>query len=341
MIPEDRVLFACARQIMLSEHKQTVLDFNRNYNLSWDVIFSKAEQHGVAPLIYINLCQHNNLKLNIPAAISEHYHKVTLRNSIAKERRAQKLAEVLAYFRERSIDVLLIKGGALDLLVYENPAYVTSNDIDIVLRRRLEDFDPVALRHMMDTLHGSGIEFDYYGHHDMTINGALPVDFSRIWGDARAIDYRGQPVYLMCPEDMFISLCINSCRKRFFRLKSLMDIAETLRVEKALQWERMAEKAKAYDCQNIIYTALHVTKLTLGCNIPEMGMQRLGVGKLRAAMIETAVSQLIRFTTLPANPNAVSINQQRPVDISLILPYLAYRGYQIRHKLFHEVPSRE
>lgn len=337
MRPEDQLLFACTRQVMLEEHRQAILELNRQYNLSWDIVFSKAEQHGVAPLVYINLCQRSSLNLDIPRPIAEHYHMVMLRNTIMKEQRVRKLEEVLAFFSERSIEVMLFKGGVLDLLVYDNPAYVTPRDIDVILRCRQDEISGAERQAFMDYLHRTGIEYDFYEHHDMNINGALPIDFSRIWQDAKKIDFRGQPVYIMCLEDMLISLCINSCRKRFFRLKSLLDIAETLRVVKDLQWELMAEKAIAYDCQNIIYTALLATSLTLGCDIPDKGMESLKVGKISAAMIGSAVSLLIRYTSLPATPDLVSSTKRRPFDFFLLLPYLAYRGYQVRYKLFNEI----
>ena len=339
MTPEDRLLFACARQVMLEEHKQTVLELNRQYNLSWETVFSKAEQHGIAPLVYINLCQRNDLDINIPKTTSERYHMVLLRNTIAKERRAQKLVEVLAYFHEKSIDVLLFKGGVLDLLVYENPALVATKDFDLILRQTRDSFTDSELMHLMDYLHRTSIEYDFYEHHDMSINGALRIDFDQIWQDAKTIDYRGQPVYIMCPEDMFISLCINSCRKRFFQLKSMMDIAETLRVEQDIKWGLIVEKAIAYDCQNIVYTAILVTNLTLGCTLPEDGIERLGVNKMRAALIKSAISSLIRYTAIPGNLNIMTSINRRPVDFSLALPYLTYKGYQMRHKLFREVFS--
>ena len=337
MKPEDRLLFAVSRQDFTEKHQQIVLDLCQRFPIPWDTLFAKAEQHGVAPLVYINLCQRSSLGLDIPAEVVDQYRMFTFRNTIWKEQRSKKLTDTLAYFHERMIDVLLIKGGVLDLLVYDHPAYVTSNDIDLVIYRRREEYTPEELTHLMSHLHQSGIEYDFFEHHDTTINGVLPVDFKRIWDDAVRINYRDQPVLIMCPEDMLISLCINSCRKRFFRLKSLLDIAETLNRIEDLQWDKLVEKARSYDCLNIVYAALLVTQLTLGCNLPVNVLDDIAPNALRATLIRTVINFLLGWSSLPAAPNTGQSFLGKQIHLSLLLPYVVYRGYQIRYKLAHEI----
>ncbi len=337
MRPEDHILFACTRQDFTDEHKQAVLEISRKYLLSWEVIFSKAEQHGVAPLVYINLCQGEGLGLSIPESIVNRYRLFAMRNSVRKEQRVQRTLQALEYFNAQSVDVMLIKGGALDILVYDHAMLITSNDIDLVLKCRREELSPDQIQQIMNDLHQSGIEYDFYSHHDMTINGALPVDFERIWREATQIDYRGQPAWMMSPEDMLISVCINSCRKRYFRLKSLLDIAETLRKIDSIRWDVVVEKSRQYDCQNIVYTALLVSRETVGCELPIGALHSLGVNPVRAGLINSIVRFLIRYSSLPAAPNAGRSLLGKQVHASLVLPYASYRFYQIRHKLFDEI----
>lgn len=337
MRPEDHILFACTRQDFTDEHKQAVREISRKYSLSWEVIFSKAEQHGVAPLVYVNLCQGEGLGLEIPESIVNRYRLFAMRNTVRKEQRVQRTLQALEYFNAQSIDVMLIKGGALDLLVYDHAMLITSNDIDLVLKRHREEISPAHMQQIMSDMHQSGIEYDFFSHHDMTINGALPVDFERIWREATRIDYRGQPVWMMSPEDMLISVCINSCRKRYFRLKSLLDIAETLRKMDAIRWDVVVEKSRQYDCQNIVYTALLVCQQTLGCRLPPGALPRFGVNPLRAAVINSIAKFLIRYSSLPVAPISGRSLLGKQIHFSLVLPYASYRFYQIRHKLFDEI----
>jgi hypothetical protein len=337
MKPEDRLLFASCRQDFTEKYQKIISDLCQRHAIPWDTLFAKAEQHGVTGLVYINLCQRSSLNLGIPEAVADQSRMFTFRNTIWKEQRGQRLQQALEYFSARSLDVLLIKGGVLDLLVYEHPSYVTSNDTDLVIRCKLKDFEADDLQDLHVAMHGSGIEYDFFEHHDTTINGAIPIDFERIWDDARRIDYRGQSLLIMSPEDMLISLCINSCRKRFFRLKSLLDIAETIHRIQELRWDCLVDKAQAYDCLNIVYTALLITQRTLGCDIAEGVMNELTPSRARAALIRGISNFLLRWTSLPASPNAGRAIFGKQIHPSLLLPYAAYRGYQIRHKLAHEI----
>ena len=340
MNPEDQVLFASTRQDFQDAYKEKVLHLSHKYALSWKLIFSKAERHGVVSLVYLNLCQNPDLELDIPRTIVDFYRLYTVRNTVRKEQRAQSLQAVLEYFDERSIDVLLIKGGVLDILIYDHPTFSTISDIDLVLRPSREKFTQPQLTQIMQDLHGSGIEYDFHAHHDMTINGMLPIDFERIWQDAKRTVYRDLPVWIMDNEDMLISLCINSCRKRYFRLKSLLDIAETIRKIKDLSWDLLAEKSRAYDCNNIVYAALAVTNQTLGCELPPGVLEKLRVKPLRAAVIERIIHYMIQYGSLPEEPISGRYIFGRRIHSSLLLPYATYRFYQVRHKLIKEIFKR-
>jgi Uncharacterised nucleotidyltransferase len=334
--PEDQMLFACTRQDFEGKHQQTALELSQQYRLDWDQVFAKAEQHGVAGLVYINLCQRSDHDLGIPSAIVQRYRLHALRNTVRKEQNIQRLQHALEYLAGKSIQAMLIKGVALDILVYDHATYSTLNDIDLVLNIRRETLSAIDLNELMHQLHG-GLEYDFYEHHDVTINGALPVDFQQIWRDASPYEYRGHQVWLMCPEDMFISLCINSCRKRFFRLKSLLDIAETTRKMTDMQWEKVLEKTQCYDCANIIYTALLITNQSLGYNLPEGFLENFPINPTRKTVINGMVKCAMRYGSLPAAPISGKMFFGKQVHISLLLPYAAYRPYQVRHKLMNEI----
>ena len=333
MRAEDQILFLSARQDFGEQQRRSVVALVEHNNIDWNLVLSTAEEHGVAPLVYENLIHGDPLGVKLPADLAQRFKLSAVHNAIDKEKRAKKLFEALTYLNQQSLDVMLIKGAALDLFVYQQPYLTTSKDIDVILSRRREDFSEEEMHALGRFMHGSGIEYDFYEHHDTNINGALPVDFEWIWRDAAWIDFRGQPARVMCPEDMLISVCINSCRKRFFRLKSLMDIAETVKKFPDLEWEKLAAKARAYDCHPIVYTALSLTRLTLGCPLPDGTLHALGVGAFRVRIIDLTVRFLLREVSLSAYPFSGYSFLGRRINLALILPYMNYRGYQIWRKM--------
>jgi hypothetical protein len=270
MRPEDKLLFAFTRQSFLDAHQKTVLDICNHEKIRWDVVYSTAVQHGVAPLIYSNLLQCPTTKLIIPKNIMGQFRLCSHRNVVIKKMRAKKITEVLSFFNRKSIDVMLIKGAAMDVLVYDRPWYTIWGDVDLIVRNRREEVTNKDNSEIWALLHGLRcFEHDYFKHHDVDMNGVLPINFQRIWDDATKIKYKGRDVFVMSPEDMLISACIQSCRRRFFRLKNLCDIAEIINKYSDIKWRKLTRNTREYHCNNIVYTALLVTKMTLGCELSE------------------------------------------------------------------------
>lgn len=306
MTKEDRVLFAAARQDFREEHRLAV-EALAPFDL--EKLAAIAESHGVAPIVGANLK-------------AENLQRAFYENVLIKAQEAERVARGIARLREAGYQVMLLKGLALDLLVYREPWVTVSKDADLLLRpepgRRLADDE----REVRRSLYRSGIECDLPGHHDVDMNGVLPVRFDRIWAAARAVDFHGEEAFVMAPEDLLLSLCINSCRKRYFRLKPLFDIAETVhRLE--LDWDRLAARAREDRCEAIVYTALHVARETLGCEVPDLLpdlLPDLGLPRLRMLLIRRLVARWLRRGALDSRPPAW-------------LPYASYRPGQALRSL--------
>ena len=298
MRAEDRVLFLAARQDFQEEHRAAV----EKLSPDWEEVAAIAESHGVAPIVGANL------KL-------ERLESAFFENVLIKAQEAERLAEGIGRLREAGYRVMLLKGTALDLLVYREPWVTVSKDADLLLRpeRPLSEDE----REVRRSLYRSGIECDVPNHHDLDMNGVLPVRYDRIWEAARRVDYHGQEAFVMSNEDLLISLCVNSCRKRFFRLKHLFDIAESTR-RLDLDWDRLAIRAREDRCEGIVYTALHVTRETLGCAVPTL--EALQVPRPRVLLIHRLVDRFLRHGSLAAPPPPW-------------LPYASYRWGQALRSL--------
>lgn len=329
--PEHQLLFACVRQDFSAEYQQSVLTLCRTHEIDWEAVYQTSQLHGVACLVYASLqrCAAEGLKL--PAEIEAQFRQQIFRNILNKEKLAHNIVLALDYFNQKTIQVMLIKGAALDLLVYEQPYYMTLLDADLVInvkRSEVSEAEWVETRHFF---HRSSIEYDYFEHHDVVMNGALPVDFQAIWRDARQLDFRGRKLFVMSPEDLLISGCINSCRKRYFRLKSLCDLAETVRRFPELDWTVFTDKAQAYQCSPIVFAALFVTKLTVGCSLPENLQEKLGISSLRANAIRYLAERLSLAAYSSIYSGKAMLN--RKLDYSLILPYVTFQWPQIWRRL--------
>jgi hypothetical protein len=331
MKPEDRLLFTCTRQEFLPDHRQVVRDICRREAIDWNLVFSLANLHGIAPLVYSNLQQCDPIQPEPPLNIIRRFQVEFYRSAAREGYFAERLTDILGFLKKKSIDVMAVKGVALGLLVYQRPWYTVAADVDIVMRVRREALSVRDIRQIGDFMYGFEIEYDYYEHHDVSMNGILPVDFQQIWQDATKIDFRGEDIWVMSPEDLLLSVCINSCRKRFFRLKALCDIAETVNRYPELDWPSFSEKARAYECQNIVYMALTVTKNTIGCKVPDDVIESLAVSSFRAAIIRYLCQSLshCQLSCLYSSKKIFGLE----VTLSLLLPYTTYSPNQIGRKI--------
>lgn len=338
MTAEDRILFACTRQSFLPEHRETVRELVESIEIDWDVILGTAEHHGVAPLVGVNL-DHCGDALGLPLRISERFKAARRLSALRKQLAAARVEAVLDWLAGRSIDVMILKGAALDLLVYDHPWLTESSDVDLVLRCRRSTEVFQQIHREVAKLAKQGIEPGPFEHHDVTMNGVLPVDFEQVWRDARPVAFRGRRAFIMGAEDLLLAACINACRKRFFRLKSLLDVAECSRRLRDLDGEAFVRRARAFQCGNIVYAALLATRATLGCEIPPGVLEGLGVSPVRARVLRGLVQRLAQGCQLASLSRASVTSWRGRLGISLLLPYASYTWPQALRSLSRSLTS--
>jgi len=202
-------------------------------------------------------------------------------------------------------------------------------DVDLVLYTDREQPGKRAdlLRFLGDF---QGFEYDFIEHHDVTMNGILPVDFSQVWQDSTEIKFRGCLVRVMSPADMLIAACISSCRKRFARLKWFCAVAEIVRSFEDSSWSTFVAKSHAYCCENISYTGLYTAQLGICANLPNGLLEQLSVPPVKRRLIQ-ALGKCLIDSPLSAGRRLPIIS--RNMGISLLLPYATYSWVQRIQKI--------
>jgi Uncharacterised nucleotidyltransferase len=331
---EDHILALCARQDFTPRHLQTVEELCVG-GIRWERLAAAAGRHGVLPIVGANLRRCDPARTGLPADLAARFEIAVLENAAVRERDADRLAAGLVRLLEVELEAMLLKGTALSLAVYEEPWVVTSQDIDLVLRpgpgwEKGKGEEKTVRR----ALYTNGVECDLETHHDVTMNGLLPVDFPRIWREARQVVFRGVPAWLMSPEDLLISLAVNCCRKHF-RLKGLFDVAETLRRGEPVDWQRLGILARQGHAEGIVHTALVMAREALGADLPEVALEALEVAPARAALLNVLLRAL-----LSASPFAGGSG--RPLALALayasLRPAEAWRSalYSLTHPPKHK-----
>ncbi|MFW6059582.1 MAG: nucleotidyltransferase family protein [Phycisphaeraceae bacterium] len=336
---EERLLFACTTPRMTDEQARRIVAALGGAACDWELVFKVAIEHGVCPLVYRHLRRLAGAGLDVPRPILMRLKLAQFEKIEEKERARRMLRDVLAFFNSHDMPVMLVKGAALDAVVHEEPWHTTSLDIDVLIRPRAEEI-PDDLREQVWHFNRTGpFECDFHEHHDLNIDGVLPVDFEAIWRAARRIEYLGHAVYVMSPVDMLIAACTSSCRKRYFTLKSLYGIREIVRRLGPFDPPTIVERAATHDCQAIVYTALSAARLTVGCPIDDAVLQQLAVRVGRRQLIDFLAARL-SFSPLARRVGfrsgggaAASVINRAKWDSSLLLPFASYRSYQVLRRV--------
>jgi len=340
--PEDTIVCLCARQHFDGNHRRQVAGICQDRKIRWNAVFHTAEQHGVSPLVLASLKKCGE-ELGIPSEVLASFKRSAVHSVFVQERTTEVLTEVLALFARKGIDLMLVKGAALSRVVYAQPWYTRFADIDLIINAGREEIGEADRGEIIATLEGFNdhpgrfqlhIEYDFLAHHDVTMNDLLPVDSQRVWHEARRIRIGEHDAFVMAPEDMVIAACVNSCRHRFFRLKSLCDIAEIIERFPDLDWDALISKARQYECNTILYTAFVVAQMTLGCSLPDRLFSDLEVNPVRAFVIRRVAARLwqsLSLTELFTRSEGALLD--RAFSWPLFLVYATYRVDQASTRL--------
>lgn len=320
MRPEDLLLIHCARQRFGAADVERVRALAEVARPDYGRLYDVARDHRLAPLVFKNL----GYAVDLPADVVARADADKVSNAVLKAERRRKLGDLLDLLERGGVPTLLIKGEALDHTVYEKPWYTASADIDLVLMARKEDADPRTVARLGEVLPTVPfIETNWRDHHDVTMNRILPIDFDAVARDAASVTIEGRDVRVPCREDALLFAAINSCRKKFFRLKSLCDIAEIVRADEALEWDRFLQRARAARCPGIAYTALWVTRSLTGCDVPDRVFRALDPGPVRAAVVRY-LSKRLSFSSLDRMRDGLSNRPRRYKGSAILLPYASF-----------------
>src|ERR1700730_13700872 len=95
----------------------------------WPRLVRTAEHHGLAPLAFASIKKCNLLNVAPPSAI-EALRLAYMRASVANRFAFEELSQLIERLQRDSISVIVLKGGALALSLYDDPGLRPMGDVD-------------------------------------------------------------------------------------------------------------------------------------------------------------------------------------------------------------------
>jgi len=288
------LLYALARQQFDADDRRRAEDLCANTAVDWPSLLKTAAAEGVAPIVGVNLAECDPPITRVPPAVTLRFQQALFENAALKASRRDEFAGQVADLDARGYDVLLLKSMALEATgVYTEPWVTAARDVDIGLRRRTPVCNAADDSRFRQTLNESGIETEHpTGHHDLSLGGVIPLHVDEWWRGARPVSLDGVPgpLFALSAEDALFVLCLNACRKGFFRLKGLFDIRETIVRDEGIDWTRFAARVARSSAGGVAYTALRAAAMTVGLPDPALPQRLALVSRPRAAALDAAMA---------------------------------------------------
>jgi hypothetical protein len=274
--PEFEVLRQAARVILSAEQTRRLVSL-LGHDLDWASLIRQARAHGVMPLLAWQL---GNLgQQAVPVDVLAQLRADLQDNAVRNLVLSRELLELLALFHQAGIRVLPFKGPTLTVTAYGNLALRRFMDLDVLvhgrdvgkardvlLARGYQAPEGWTARHQALSLHTIGqLSFQRGPGMLVELHGSLlpgPFSFAlemdELWSRRQTIDLLGREVPSMAAEDLLLLLCAHGAKHLWQRLMWVCDVAELVRAQPGLCWERAFERARQLHAKGMLLLGLRL-----------------------------------------------------------------------------------
>src|SRR6266404_1072186 len=269
----------------------------------WARLLVLAEAHGVAG--HLTACVRSLDEDVVPPEI---------RQTLVDRRRAQifftlkltaELFRILDRFTSEGIGALVVKGPVLAVQAYGDSAVRSYGDLDLLVRQRdvrratellsAAGFSPAV---PLSAIDAGKIPGQYLFskpdsklivelHNDLTLRyfpRRLPIEefFAR---QIRVhLDAREAPA--LSVEDELVLICIHGAKHFWERLMWIADVAALVSRQTGIDWQRVADSARAVEAERMLHTGLRLASDLLEARLPDKVQATVEADRVAARLAE-------------------------------------------------------
>jgi Uncharacterised nucleotidyltransferase len=271
---EMELLIQCARA-SIEPHAERIRELVAA-GLNWPRLWNLSQRNGLSPLLYFHLSQ--ICAASVPAERIEFLRDYFQKNSAFSLLLTGELVRLLKSFSENGIKAVPYKGPAIAVKLYGNLALRQFCDLDILVREsdvwkaseliEAQGFEshfriPEKKRTAFVRLSYVQLFRRDAGRTLIELHWGIAPRFFGVVFDADAFWRRLEPMSLQgatvlapCAEDLLLMLCVHGAKDYWEKMEWVCSIAELLRREQNLDWERVFQKSRAMRCQRMLLLGL-------------------------------------------------------------------------------------
>jgi hypothetical protein len=211
-----------------------------------------------------------------------------LRSRLANRLQFWRLSQVLEAMREAGIPVLLLKGSALALQVYPDPALRPMADLDIAAphaqaREALAHLQAIGWSPAAESIPPGGIEPDQIKaltlihpdggqldlHFSLYLDCAAWASMAPLWQHATTLRFEGRSVLTLSRTDHLLHALVHGAKANLVSpIRWVADAVWILRGEQAIDWDRFIAQARSGRFSVIVSRSLAYLDGKFGVSIP-------------------------------------------------------------------------
>jgi hypothetical protein len=259
-------------------------------DVDWIHLLRTAQGHGVLPLLYVQLrtIGAELVPDQILAPLGANFAQHVERN----ERLGAELVRLLSLLNAQSIAAVSVKGPALALAAYGDLSLREFIDLDVLIHRsdalRARE---VFVRAGYTLMYANKLDergfpqdpetFEYtFLLEDRSISAELhwrltplhlrgSLDLESMYSRRRSVTINGTAVPTPAPEEILLVLGVHGDHHQWSRLKWVCDVAELLRANPGLDWERVQMEARRLGCWRMVALGLRLAADCLDAPVPD------------------------------------------------------------------------
>lgn len=309
---ENKILL-CVARVVLDEGTKARLTELLSFKIDWEEVFLKAHAHRLTPLLWFHLKQ---FKGKIPIQILQRIETLYQENLKRSFFQTGELIKLCKLFETFDIPVIPYKGPALAAQIYGDISLREFADLDLLIRwtdvhkaRKLllEHGFQMAVEIPDEKLNlYSRSECDQVFTRDATgvyleLHWAITPPYfcfnlttEDLLNNAVDITLGGRKVKGFKAEELLLVLSVNGTKEIWRRLEWLCAIAELIKQNPNLDWERVQKESRKYKCERTLFVCLYLVRELLEVALPEDVNKKIESDKAIPPIADIAIESLFQ-----------------------------------------------
>jgi len=252
----------------------------------WDRLLVLAEEHGVTG--HLAACLSKLTEDSVPREIRQALIDRQRAQILFSLRLTAELFRLLERFAAEGIGTLVVKGPVLAVRAYGDPAMRSYGDLDLLVRQRdirqttelmsAAGFVPAV---SLGAIDAGKIPGQYLFsrpdsklivelHNDSTLRyfpRRLPLE--EFFARQIRVPLDTHEVPALSVEDELVLICIHGAKHFWERLMWIADVTALVSRQTGIDWERVADSAKAVGAERMLHTGLRLASDLLKAQLPD------------------------------------------------------------------------